>query len=159
MALSLHAVADPRSASAGVMRIRPWRHIDRDGSQAIISVAASLSSMFGVAWRVDDRASPCSVGICVDMLRRSARGDAPLRLPTEAREWFGLTFEVPEAAYALAFILVWSLAATDASAEPSRYDPLQVAMWHVTHLLPMSARRVLPDVEEAMRTAGQDYLR
>ncbi|MFG1712409.1 hypothetical protein [Micromonospora sp. NPDC049203] len=159
MALSLHAVADPRSASAGMTLFRSWRHIDRDGSQAIISAAASLSSMFDVAWEVDDGAPAGSLGTSVDMLRRAGRRGAPLRLPAEAREWFGLTFEVPEAAYALAFILVWSLAATDASAEPSRCDPLQVAMWHVTHLLPTSARRVLPDVEEALRTAGQDYLR
>lgn len=138
---------------------RSRRHIDRDGSQAIISAATSLSSMFDVAWEVDDGASARSLGTSVDMLRRAGRRDAPLRLPAEAREWFDLTFEVPEAAYALAFILVWSLAATDASAEPSRCDPLQVAMWHVTHLLPTSARRVLPDAEEALRTAGQDYLR
>lgn len=138
---------------------RPRRRIDRDGSQALISAAASLSSMFGVAWTVDGTASPRSVGSCVDELRRTGRNDEPLRLPVEAREWFHVTFEVPEAAYALAFIHVWSLAATDATAEPSRCTPLQVAMWHMNHLMPMSARRVLPDVEAVLSIAGKADLR
>ncbi|GHJ17066.1 hypothetical protein [Micromonospora sp. AKA38] len=134
---------------------RSRRRVSREESLAIVSAAASLSSMFGVAWTVEDRVPQRSATACADALRRGGRRDATLRLPREARDWFDLDFDAPEAGYALAFVLVWSLAATDTAAETSGRDHVRVAMWHLTHLLPASAHRVLPDIEDALRSAGR----
>ncbi|WP_091055841.1 hypothetical protein [Micromonospora humi] len=136
-----------------VFRSRP--HLDRGESLALVSAATSLSSMFGVAWTVEDRLPQRSAAACADALRRTGRwDDARLRLPQEARHWFHLGFDVPEAGYALAFVLVWALAGTDRAAETSGRDHVEVAMWHLTQLLPASAHRALPDIEDALRHAG-----
>ncbi|MEV0428510.1 hypothetical protein [Micromonospora sp. NPDC050495] len=106
--------------------------------------------MFNITWKVGDNAPGQRPAALADGLRAARRDGSTFLIPEEAQGWFHLGFDIPDAGYALALILVWSFTAAgtrdDGLANGSR---LSVAMWHLRHLLPRSAHRALADIEYA----------
>ncbi|MFG3577818.1 hypothetical protein [Micromonospora chersina] len=129
---------------------RPRRHLSGSECSAIIGSAATLASMYSITWRVANDASERSPAALADSLVEARRDGSTFLLPEEARGWFVLTFDIPDTAYALALILVWSFAAARTpDGEAANGNHVSVAMWHLHHLLPRSAHRALGDIEYA----------
>lgn len=132
--------------------LRRRRHLNRSECRAIIGAAATLASMFDITWRVADNAPRLGVVMLADGLVEARRDGRTFLLPKAARGWFDLSFDIPDTAYALALVLVWSVAAArTADGDASNGDRVPVAMWHLRHLLPRSAHRALADIEDAFR--------
>lgn len=147
---SPHAGATLVRRACGMKLLRRRRHLNRSECRAIIEAAATLASMFHLTWRVADNASGQSPAALAASLAEARREDRTFVVPEDSRCWFDLSFDIPDTGYALALILVWSVAAgrtTDGAA--ANGDHVSIAMWHLRHLLPRSAHRALADIEEA----------
>ncbi|MFC0030072.1 hypothetical protein ACFFMM_11115 [Micromonospora chaiyaphumensis] len=130
--------------------LRARRHLNGSECRAIIAAAATLASMFNIAWRVADNAAGQSPAALAGSLSEARRDGSTFLVPGQARGWFDLSFDIPDTRYALALILVWSFAAAgtpDGGAPAGSH--VSVAMWHLRHLLPRSAHRALADIEYA----------
>lgn len=132
-----------------VIRLR--RHLNASECRAIIGAAATLATMFNIRWRVGDNAPGQSLAALTDGISAARRDGSTFLIPEEARGWFHLSFDIPDAGYALALIFVWSFTAAGAPwAGGANGNHRSVAMWHLRHLLPRSAHRALTDIEYAL---------
>ncbi|WP_349877197.1 hypothetical protein ABIH81_24315 [Micromonospora sp. HUAS YX12] len=129
--------------------LRRRRHLNRSECAAVIAAAATLAATFDITWRVGASGQGHSLEALAGSLVEVRREGGTFSLPEEARAWFDLGFDIPDTAYALALILVWSFAATRESGGGPPNGHVPVAMWHLRQLLPRSAHRALADIEHA----------
>ncbi|MEU4643991.1 hypothetical protein [Micromonospora sp. NPDC023814] len=130
--------------------LRRRRHLNRNECTAIIGAAATLASIFDITWKVADNVPGQSLVTLAGSLVEARRDGRTFLLPEDARGWFDLSFDIPDTAYPLALIRVWSVAAAQAAdGDASNGGHVSVAMWHLRHLLPRSAHHALADIEHA----------
>ncbi|MEV4712837.1 hypothetical protein [Micromonospora sp. NPDC049374] len=117
---------------------------------AITEAATTLASMFDITWRVADNEPGHNMVTLAGRLVEARRDGSTFLMPEQARGWFDLSFDIPDTAYALALVLVWSFAAAGTPAGGAATgNRVPIAMWHLRHLLPRSAHRALADIEDA----------
>ncbi|MGB2567133.1 hypothetical protein ACPFP2_01580 [Micromonospora citrea] len=140
------------AATAGTtMRVmRRRRRVDQRECRAVIESVTTLCGMANFAWRLERGATVQGFVALSEQLEAARREGRAFALPDTARSWFDLRYADPDAAYALAIVLLWAFGASrgdDPRSEPDDY--VSIAVWHLQMLLPPSTHAVLPDIADA----------
>ncbi|WFE65535.1 hypothetical protein [Micromonospora sp. WMMD714] len=124
--------------------------LDHQECAALIAAATTLCAAAHIAWKLDRVATDPGFVTLSERLQEDRRQGRTFVLPGTARSWFPLRYADPDAALALALVLLWAFGTGPVHGHGSdRLDHVDIALWHLRVLLPPTAHGALPAVAAA----------
>ncbi|MEV4770577.1 hypothetical protein [Micromonospora humida] len=153
--VTLGAPLVPSTATGGQRRCRPAMRfgqrrsrLDQQECAALIAAATTLCGAAHLAWKLDlDAVDPGFVALS-QRLQEDRRAGRTFTLPGTARSWLPLRYADPDAAFALALVLLWAHG-TGPHRDQAGLDYLDIALWHLRVLLPSTSHGALPAIAAA----------
>ncbi|MFY1623054.1 hypothetical protein ACN261_26770 [Micromonospora sp. WMMD723] len=122
--------------------------LDRQECAALIAAATTLGGTAHLAWRLDPDAVDPGFAVLSKRLLEDRRAGRTFVLPGAVRSWLPLRYADPDAAFALALVLLWAYG-TRSHSDRAGPDHVDVALWHLRMLLPSDLHGALPAIAAA----------